>query len=293
MLECQGIITAMVTPMQSNQEIDLIATRKLVNYLINKEVNGLFILGTNGEAHVLTHDEKITFAEFVINETNGRVPVYVGVGENSTKESVKLAVEMEVLGADALSVITPYFEPPTQDELIAHYEAIANEVNIPIIIYNMPKKTGVNVAPETLKKLSNVKNIIGIKDSSGSLDNMLAYLHVTKDQDFSVLSGSDSLILDLLKQGGKGGVSSISNFLTDIILDIYRYWKHGDFEHAQEKQLEIEDFRGVLKLGTIPTVLKASLNLVNIEVGPTRLPAKYPNEEYMTKIREVVYSYTK
>ncbi|MDO4926679.1 MAG: 4-hydroxy-tetrahydrodipicolinate synthase [Turicibacter sp.] len=290
-MECNGIITAMVTPMQENQEIDLVATKQLINRLIDKGVHGLFILGTNGEAHVLNHAEKIEFAKFVITEVAGRVPVYVGVGENSTKESVKLAKEMESLGADALSVITPYFEPPTQSELIVHYESIANAVTIPIIIYNMPKKTGVNVDPKTIEKLSKISNIQGVKDSSGNIENMTAYIELTKGHEFSVLSGSDSLILEVLQRGGTGGVSSISNFLTTIMLDIYHYWQIGELELAKQKQLEIEDFRAILKLGTIPSVLKASLSLANIEVGPARLPVQVPNEEKMKKIRQVVESY--
>lgn len=290
-MEIKGIITAMVTPMDEDQQIDYTAARELVRKLLSKGVDGLFILGTNGEAHALTNEERLAFAKTIVDEVGGRVPVYAGVGENSTAATITLAKEMEKLNVDALSVITPYFIPPSQEELIEHYRRIASAVALPILIYNMPGKTGVNVEPETVQVLADISNLVGIKDSSGNLDNMKRYIACTKGKDFAVLSGSDSLILAVLEAGGAGGVSATSNLITDTIVSIYKYWQAGKLEEAKIAQAAIEPLRVVLKFGTIPSVLKASLNLAGIQVGSPRLPVMVPNEENMEKIKQMVKGY--
>ena len=283
----------MITPLDENQNINPKATCELIDYLINKGVSGLFILGTNGECHVLTDDEKVEFAKIVVKHTNNRVPVFVGTGGNSTREVINLSKRMEEIGASALSIITPYFVTPTQKELIVHYKAIAEAVNLPIMIYNMPGKTGINIEPESVRELAKVKNIIGIKDSSGKLDNMKAYLEVTKGEDFSVFSGSDSLILDILKAGGHGAVAATANFLAGIDIAIYDNFIKGDLEAAQKAQDSIEELRRILKLGTIPSVIKKAVVLNGIDVGPARFPVTQPTGEVLEEIKKVVENYKK
>lgn len=283
----------MITPLDENQNINPKATCELIDYLINKGVSGLFILGTNGECHVLTDDEKVEFAKIVVKHTNNRVPVFVGTGGNSTREVINLSKRMEEIGASALSIITPYFVPPTQKELIAHYKAIAEAVNLPIMMYNMPGKTGINIEPESVRELAKVKNIVGIKDSSGKLDNMKAYLEVTKGEDFSVFSGSDSLILDILKAGGHGAVAATANFLAGIDIAIYDNFIKGDLEAAQKAQDSIEELRRILKLGTIPSVIKKAVVLNGIDVGPARFPVTQPTGEVLEEIKKVVENYKK
>ncbi len=290
-MEIKGIITAMITPFDEKQEINRQATKKLINKLINGGVDGIFVLGTNGEFYMLSEDEKLEFAELVISEVNKRVPVYVGTGGNSTREVIKLSKEMEDLGADALSIITPYFIAPTQKEIIKHYKAIAESVKIPIILYNNPKHTGVNLDINTVAELSEVENILGIKDSSGKIENIRGYIEVTKTQDFSVLSGSDSLILKALKLGATGAIAATSNLLTEIDVSIYRNFLNGDFEAAEKAQKEIDVLRSVLRLGTVPSILKKSLELSGIPVGPARLPVTEPDEETVKKIKEMLDYY--
>ena len=290
-MEYKGIICAMITPLDENQDINPQATHQLIDYLIDKGVYGLFILGTNGECHVLTDDEKVEFAKIVIEHTNNRVPVFVGTGGNSTREVINLSQKMEEVGASALSVITPYFVPPTQQELIAHYKAVASSVNLPILMYNMPGKTGINIEPESVRELAKVKNIVGIKDSGGKLENMKAYLEVTKGEDFNVFSGSDSLILDILKAGGQGAVAATANFLAEIDVAIYNNFIKGDLEAAQKAQNSIEELRRILKFGTIPSVIKQTVMLNGINVGPARLPATQPTGEKLEDIKRVVEAY--
>lgn len=290
-MEYKGIICAMITPLDENQNINPQATCKLIDYLIDKGVYGLFILGTNGECHVLTDDEKVEFAKIVIDYTNNRVPVFVGTGGNSTREVINLSKRMEEIGASALSIITPYFVAPTQQELILHYKTIANSVSLPIMMYNMPGKTGINIEPESVSELAKVKNIVGIKDSSGKLDNMKAYIEVTKEEDFSVFSGSDSLILDILKAGGQGAVAATANFLAGIDVAIYNNFINGDLEAAQEAQNSIEELRRILKLGTIPSVIKKAVALNGIDVGAARLPVTEPTGDALEEIKQVVENY--
>lgn len=290
-MKYKGIICAMITPFDENQNINPQATCELIDYLVGKGVYGLFILGTNGECHVLTDDEKVEFAKTVVNHTNNRVPVFVGTGGNSTREVISLSKRMESIGASALSIITPYFVTPTQEELILHYKTIANSVNLPIMMYNMPGKTGINIEPESVRELAKIKNIVGIKDSSGKLDNMKAYIEVTKSEDFSIFSGSDSLILDSLKAGGQGAVAATANFLTEIDIAIYENFMKGDLEEAQKAQSSIEELRRILKLGTIPSVIKKAVVLNGINVGTARLPVTEPTGKALEEIKQVVKNY--
>lgn len=283
----KGIITAMVTPMDSNYEIDFAKTKVLVNHLIEKGVNGLFILGTNGEAHMLSNDEKIAFAKYVIDLVDERVDLYVGVGENSTKLTIELAQKMESVGAKYLSVITPYFIPPTQEELFLHYQNLTKAISIPILLYNMPSRTGINIEFDTLKRLSQNEQVIGIKDSSGNKENLWSYLKIKEERpDFMVFAGSDSLALDLLEAGGDGSVTAISNIMTDTMVNIYKYWLLNDLKTARENQLAIEPFRKLQRLGTIPSILKETVTLSGIDVGPARLPVQAPKEDVRNKIKE-------
>lgn len=290
-MDVKGIIVAMVTPFDENQKIDFQATKQLVNKLIADGVYGLFILGTNGEFHLLNNQEKVEFAKCVIDETRKRVPVYVGTGGNSTAEVIELSKQMEALGADALSVITPYFLVPSQEELICHYKAVAAAVKIPIVLYNIPKNTGINIAIETVAELAKVENIIGIKDSSGNIDNIEGYINAAKDQEFAVLSGSDSLILKALKVGAKGAIAATANLLTKNDVAIYENFINNKMEEAEVAQQRIEMLRSVLKLATVPSVLKKSLVLSKMPVGPCRLPVTEPKAEAIPKIKEMLAYY--
>lgn len=292
-MELKGIITAMVTPLDEQQNIDSEATKRLVNQLIRSNVNGLFIIGTNGEAPVLSPEEKMTFAKIVIEETNKRVPVYVGTGGNSTREVIELSKRMEEIGADALSVINPYFISLTEEELYHHFTAIAESVSIPIVLYNMPKNTGTNLNPSLIKRLSQIKNIIGVKDSSGDITNMKSYIEATREEEFSVLSGSDSLILKALDEGATGAIAATSNLLTNLDVSIYQHWLLNNRKEAEEAQNSLEELRRVLKFGSIPSVLKKAMELAGIPVGTARLPVIEPSEEVVQEIELVITYYVK
>ena len=267
-----GIITAMVTPFESSGNIDIKATEILIEKLIANGVQGIFVLGTNGEFHVIENDMKIKFAKKVVEIVANRVPVYAGAGGNSTDEVIKLGKQMIAVGVDALSVITPYFVSLKENELYNHYQMIAENLAIPIVLYNIPKNTGINLSFELVSKLSKISNIIGIKDSSGDINNIAGYIDNTSRDEFSVLSGSDSLILKALKLGATGAISATSNLLTTNNVQIYKQFIAGNLDKAEQWQQSLEEFRRILKYASIPSVLKQSLSLSGIEVGVPRLP---------------------
>lgn len=290
----KGIITPIVTPfIDGTQEIDYDATRVLVNRLIKRGVHGLFPLGTNGEFHMLSDIEKIEFAKVVIDETNHRVPVYVGTGCNSTKQTIELSNIMKDLGADAVSIVTPYFLIPSDEEIYNHYKMISENVDLPIIIYNIPKCTGMNLSAEVLKRLAILPNIKAIKDSSGKLDNLQNYLDAVEGTDVSVLIGSDSTILKGLSMGASGAVAGTSNCITKEILGIYNRFIIGDMDKATKYQESIEPYRAVLKLATTAAIMKMSVSLdgEGCNVGPARYPVEALTEEQISKVKEVIEYY--
>lgn len=292
-MEIKGVITAMVTPFDANQQINPVATRQLIDALIGKGVDGLFILGTNGEFFAMNDEEKVSFAKLVIDYVNHRVPVYVGAGSCGTQETIQLAKRYRDLGADAISVITPYFLPITQQELIRHYTAIAEEVDMPVIMYNMPKNTGTNIDPSTVAALLHVKNIVGIKDSSGNLENLKGYIDAAKNSPFAILVGSDSKILAGLQLGAHGTVAATSNAIASTIISIYQSFMAGDLATAEAAQKDVDIIRGVLPFGTVPSVIKRAVTLSGIDVGPARYPVLPLNQELDHDIQKALDSYQK
>ncbi|UOF92380.1 4-hydroxy-tetrahydrodipicolinate synthase [Fodinisporobacter ferrooxydans] len=290
MLKPAGIIPAMITPFTKEQEINEPGLRQLVNRLIKSGVHGLFCFGTNGEFFSLTFDEKVQIAEIVVDEVNGRVPVYVGAGCISTAETIKLSNKLEVIGVDAVSVITPFFLTYTQKELIKHYQSIADTTRLPIVLYNIPSRTGNSLQPNTVAELSKISNIVGIKDSSGSFDNILRYLdHV--DSDFSVMAGTDSLILPTLMAGGKGAIASTANVLPKAVVSIYENWKLDNIHEAEKAQDQLRALRAAMNWGTLPSVLKEAMNIIGLPAGPTRSPVEALSEESHQKLIKVMQKY--
>lgn len=289
-MKIKGIITAMVTPL-SEDGINEAATRKLVNKLINDGVHGLFVLGTNGEFYALSEAEKLALVEIVVDEAAGRVPVFAGSGGISTEEVIKVTNQFAELGVDAVSVITPYLIKLSDEELIQHYQTIALNTNLPMILYNIPANTQLSINESVFKELIQLPQIIGIKDSSGNLENIQMYLETNDREDFSILIGSDSLILPALQMGVDGAVAATSNVLTKTDLGIYQAFLENKMERAQVLQESINDFRGILKLATVPSVLKHSLELIGFPVGAPKNPVRKVSSKFDAEICETLSKY--
>ena len=287
----KGIICPILTPMKADESLDIDGLRKEIDRLIDAGIYGIFCFGTNGENYALSESEKIEVLEATIDHVAGRVPVYAGTGCITTADTIRLSRKAQQLGADVLSVITPSFAAASQDELYAHYAEVGRNVDIPIVIYNIPARTGNKVLPETLGRLArDVDVIVGAKDSSGDWDNLKAYIDVTKDldKDFRVLSGNDSLILKCLEAGGKGGIAGCANVYPHALLDIYNKFIAGDIAGAQAAQDSIVPFRAVFKYGNPNTIIKKAAALLGYPVGDLRRPFNLLSAEGMDALKAVL-----
>lgn len=279
MIKIEGIISANVTPMDQEENVNEIELRNHINRSINAGVDGVFCLGTNGEAYALDNAEKKFVIESFVDEVGGRVPVYAGTGAATTRETIALSQMAAEAGADVLSVVTPYFAAASQKEIYTHYEAVAKSVDKPIVLYNIPARTGNAIAPATVKELSKIDNIIGVKDSSGNFDNILQYIELTDANEFSVLSGNDSLILWTLLAGGKGGITAVANLLPEIMVSIYQEFLAGNIPEAKKAQDSIRPIRNCFKYGNPNTIIKTATQMMGYPVGKNRSPFNYISEE--------------
>jgi 4-hydroxy-tetrahydrodipicolinate synthase len=276
MAELKGIIVPIVTPMNEDETVNTEELRAQVDRQIAAGIHGIFPFGTNGEGYILNGEEKKLVLETVIDQVAGRVPVYAGTGCISTKETIEQCKMGEAAGADILSVITPSFAKASQHELIEHYTKVAEAVpNMPIVLYNIPMRTGNALEPETVVELAKIDNIVGAKDSSGDWDNLSAYIELTKDMDFGVLSGNDALILKALKAGAKGAIAGCANVYPTNMAGIYDNFVAGDLEAAEACQGNVANLRACFKYGNPNTVVKTAVNLLGYPVGKCRAPFNY------------------
>jgi 4-hydroxy-tetrahydrodipicolinate synthase len=268
-----GAIPALVTPLDRGGELMEQGLRDVIDFTIAGGVHGLFVLGSSGEIYGLTDDQKQRVVEITVEHTAGRVPVYAGASEITTRDCIKTARMVEAVGGvTALSVLTPYFLTPTQSELIQHFTDIARATELPIMLYENPGRTHVTISAETCQTLSRVDGIIGIKDSSGDLSQMLNYLNVT-DADFTVLTGRDTLIYAGMCIGAKGAIASTANLAPRLVAEIYNAYVAGDHARALELQFQLSPLRAWIEKATFPVVLKEGLRLLGVDVGVALAPA--------------------
>jgi 4-hydroxy-tetrahydrodipicolinate synthase len=289
MFQPKGIIPALVTPLDKEGNLLEDGLRQVIDYTIEGGVHGLFVLGSTGEIYGLDDRQKRRVLEITVEHTAGRVPVYAGASEITTKDCIKTAkLAEEIGGISAVSVLTPYFVTPNQEELKEHYKAIANSTKLPVILYGNDEKTNVSITPETCVELSEVDNIVGIKDSSGDMTKMAEYIRRTRGKEFSVLAGRDTLIFANLCYGGTGGIASTGNVAPAIVAGIYDAYQAGRFEEARELQFKLAPLRLAFGLGTFPVVMKEALKLVGINAGVTLKPVKEMPEENRNRLIQVL-----
>lgn len=287
-MQIKGIIPPILTPMDANENINQSELRNQVNRQIEAGVHGLFAFGTNGEGYILNAKEKELVLRTVVEETNGRVPVYAGTGCISTRETIEQSQMAQKVGADILSIITPSFAAASQEELYMHYKTVAESVELPIVLYNIPARTGNKLVPETVERLSEIDNIVGVKDSSGDWSNLLNYLKIAKKRDFAVLSGNDSLILPCLKAGGVGGIAGCANVYPHVLVSIYEKFMAGDLEGAAQAQESIASFRACFQYGNPNTIVKTAAALLGYPVGKCRAPFNYVSEDGINALKKVL-----
>ncbi|WP_434311137.1 4-hydroxy-tetrahydrodipicolinate synthase [Hominifimenecus sp. rT4P-3] len=289
MKSIKGIIVPIITPFYEDESLNLEELRRQSDRMIREGVDGIFCFGTNGEGFILNGDEKRQVLQTVLEQVGGRVPVYAGTGCISTRETVKQSLMAKELGADVLSLITPSFAKASQEELYQHYKSVAEKVDMPILLYNIPARTGNALEPETVSRLAEIPNIVGVKDSSGNWENLKAYLAITKKRpDFCVLSGNDSLILDTLMEGGAGAIAGCANVYPRTMSSIYDFFVEGQGEKAREAQNSIASFRAVFSYGNPNTIVKKAVNLLGYPVGPCKAPFNGLSEEGQAALKKVL-----
>ena len=282
----EGTYTALVTPFR-NGEVDYPALAKLVERQVKAGVDGVVPCGSTGESATLSHDEHERVIAFVIEKAQKRIKVIAGTGSNSTRESIRLTKFAKDHGADGSLLIAPYYNKPTQDGLYAHYAAIAESVELPQLVYNIPGRSAVNIAPETMGRLAQLKNIVGVKEASGSLDQVSRTVELCGPE-FTVLAGDDTLTLPIMAVGGRGVIAVISNIMPEALVALVKAANAGDFKSAREQHYKMLPVMRAMGLETNPIPVKAALAALGQIENELRLPLTQATQANVDKIKSVL-----
>lgn len=280
----EGIIPALITPFKENFDVDFEGIARNLDYL-EKHVDALVPAGTTGEAATLSYEEHIEVVRYVCEVASK--PVIAGAGSNSTREALYLAKEVEKAGADAAMFVTPYYNKPNPEGLVRHYTEIAKEISIPVLVYNVPSRTGINVTPETVRKLSEIDGVAGIKEASGNLKQVAEIIRITSD-DFAVLSGDDFLTLPILMLGGRGVISVTANVAPHLMKEMYEAFRSGNVDKAREIHYRLMPLYDALFIDTNPIPVKKALELMGLAAGKPRLPLVELSDEKTEKLKAVL-----
>ncbi len=290
-MKLEGTIVAMVTPFNDEDVVDETGIRENINYLIDRGVEGVLAAGTTGESATITHDEQRKMIDIMVDEVNGRVKSIAGAGSNSSKEALGLVKYAEKAGADAALVITPYYNKPQPHGLYEHYRMLTESTNIPIIVYNVPSRTGTDIDVDTIGKVAELDNIIAIKEANPDLDKVsqiMKKLESLGNNDFSVISGNDNLTLPMISLGAKGVISVLANVDPARMSALVRNALEGDYNEAQRIHYELYDLMKVLFIESNPVPAKTALNLMNRPAGNVRMPLGSLKEENKPRVKKVL-----
>ena len=279
-----GAGIAIVTPFYDDGSINYDRLGEMIDHQIENHTDAIIICGTTGEASTMTDDEHLECIKCAVKRTAGRVPVIAGTGSNDTKYAVELSKEAEAAGADALLLVTPYYNKTTQKGLILHFNTIADAVNIPIILYNIPGRTGMNMEVSTVKELAKHKNIVALKEASGNI-SYVAKLIAECGDNIDIYSGNDDMIVPVMSLGGKGVISVLSHILPKETHDMVQLCLDNDFAKATEMQIKYLDLINALFIEVNPIPVKEALNMTGWNVGPCRLPLCEMSDEHKSALR--------
>lgn len=283
-----GLTVALVTPFK-NGEVDESALRKLVDFHVDAGTDCVSPCGTTGESPTLSHEEHERVISVVCEQAAGRIKVLAGTGSNSTREAVRLTAFAKRTGADGALMVSPYYNKPTQEGFYQHYKAVVDEVDLPVIVYNIPGRTGKNIEPETLARLSELPNIVAVKESTGSMDQASAILSLS---DLTVLSGDDSLTLPLMAIGGSGVISVAGNIVPQDIKAMITAFDSGDVRQAQQRHLKLFPLcRDLLGLATNPIPIKGAMELLGRDSGELRLPMTSLDDSQKATLQQTLTNY--
>ena len=286
-----GAAVALVTPMHANGEVNYEKLDELIEFQIAGQTDAIVACGTTGEASTLSHEEHLNVIRHTVKKVAGRVPVIAGTGSNSTETAIYLSVEAEKAGADALLLVTPYYNKATQKGLVEHFVKTAESVKIPVILYNVPSRTGCNIQPATVKEINRrAANVVAIKEASGDI-SQVAMLASIMDEDFAIYSGKDDQIVPILSLGGLGVISVLSNIAPKETHDIVATYLEGDVKKSAKLQLEAIDVIKSLFCEVNPIPVKTALNLMGMNAGPLRLPLTEMEETNVSRLKKSLIDY--
>jgi len=284
-----GSFVALVTPFKDNR-VDVEKLKELVEFHIKKGTSGIVPCGTTGESPTLSHEEHRVVIETVVKAVNGRIKVIAGTGSNNTNEAIELTQFAKKVEADGCLVITPYYNKPTQNGLYLHFKKIAETVDIPIVMYNVPGRTGINLLPSTAAKLSKIKNIVGVKEASGNITQISQIVRECTEE-FDVLSGDDAMTFPILAVGGKGVISVAANIAPAEVAGLVEAFNGGDIKKAREIHLKMLPFFGAMFYETNPIPVKTSMNLMGMISEEIRLPLCKMSDENLKKLKTTLKEY--
>lgn len=281
------VLTAMVTPFDQNGEVDFPATENLINYLIANGTDGLVVSGTTGESPTITEEEKVELFKFAVKVVNGRIPVIAGTGSYNTKASIALTKKAEAAGVDAVMLVTPYYNKPSQEGMYEHFKAIAESTKLPVILYNIPGRSVVNLSVDTVVRLAEIPNIVAIKEASGNLDAMAQIIEKTPDT-FSLYSGDDGLTIPALAIGATGVISVASHVIGNEMQEMIKKFLLGNVQEAAKEHRRLLPLMKALFTAPNPVPVKAALNLKGVPVGGVRLPMVPLNDSQLETLKQVL-----
>lgn len=283
----KGVGTAIATPFDSNDNINFDEFKRLVEYQIENGVNAIIVCGTTGEAATMTEEEKQELIRYCVKIVNKRIPVIAGVGSNNTKQVIINEKYAQKIGVDGLLIVTPYYNKTTQEGLIAHYKLIANNTNLPIILYNVPSRTGVNILPSTYFELSKIKNIVAVKEANGDISSMLKTKYLCGDE-LNIYSGNDDQILPTLSVGGIGVISVLSNIKPKYTVEMINKYLEGKNQEASKMQITATKLINLLFKEVNPIPIKEALNIIGFEFGKPRLPLIECSKELKNELKNIL-----
>ncbi|MGO9388473.1 MAG: 4-hydroxy-tetrahydrodipicolinate synthase [Methanobacterium sp.] len=289
-MKLEGTIVAMVTPFNEEDGVYESGIRENINYLIDRGVDGVLAAGTTGESATITHDEQRKMIDIMVDEVNGRVKCIAGAGSNSSREALGLVKYAESAGADAALVITPYYNKPQPHGLYEHYHMLAESTNIPLIVYNVPSRTGTDIDVDTIARVAELDNIIAIKEANPNLDKVSQIMKKLEsvDNEFRVISGNDNLTLPMISLGAKGVISVLANVDPARMSKLVQSALNGNYNEAMRIHYELYDLMKVLFIESNPVPAKAALNLMNRPAGHVRMPLGTLKEENKNKLQKVL-----
>ncbi len=281
-----GVLPAIITPFTRDNKVDIEGLRQNIEFLIENGVSGIVPCGTTGESATLSFEEHKKVIEIAVESS--KVPVIAGTGSNNTTEALELTEFAKDASADAALLITPYYNKPNDKGMLAHFKKIANEVDIPLILYNVPSRTGINLKPEIVAELAKESNIVGIKEASGNLEQITRILELTRDEDFVVLSGDDALTLPILALGGKGVISVVANVAPKLMVSMVEAFNRGDLDEARKLHIALAPLIRAVFLETNPIPIKKAVELIGLAAGNLRLPLASISEENEKKLKQAL-----